>query len=110
MRASEVRDRVLADHASLRSRIAELEGLARSVREGACAEAAHLRAAGERLLEELARHMEWEDVHLARSSEVAADALELARWLRRDMESEEEEHLRPDLLRDDIVGIDVETG
>ena len=41
---------------------------------------------------------------------VARDLLELGSWLRRDMEAEEKTALDPDVLRDDIIGIDVETG
>jgi len=43
-------------------------------------------------------------------SELAELLLEIASWLRRDMEEEEETTLRDDVLRDDVVGIEVETG
>ena len=41
---------------------------------------------------------------------VARDLLELGSWLRRDMQAEEKTALDPDVLRDDMIGIDVETG
>ena len=150
MRPSEVRERVLADHASLRVALAELKTLAGSVKGGASSDALRLREAGEQLLDALARHMEWEDVHLARAlrdadawgeererrlveehreqrqalsdvlqhlrdtsrsaSQIADDALDFVDWLRRDMEGEEDERLQAELLRDDVVGIDVEAG
>ncbi|MCA9513042.1 MAG: hemerythrin domain-containing protein [Myxococcota bacterium] len=43
-------------------------------------------------------------------AELADLLLEIASWLRRDMDDEEEVTLRPDVLRDDVVGIDVEAG
>ena len=44
------------------------------------------------------------------ASFVARDVLALAEWLRRDMEGEEAQTLDPQVLRDDVVGIDVESG
>lgn len=41
---------------------------------------------------------------------LAASLTDLARRLRADMEDEESFFLDPDVLRDDVVGIDVETG
>lgn len=42
--------------------------------------------------------------------DVAGDLLELIAWLRDDMAGEERVTLDPDVVRDDVVGIDVETG
>jgi len=41
---------------------------------------------------------------------IARTTLDLTRLLRDDMEDEEEVMLDPDVLRDDVIGVDVETG
>jgi hemerythrin-like domain-containing protein len=46
----------------------------------------------------------------ARREELATLLLDLSSWLARDMADEEETTLHPDLLRDDVIGIDVEAG
>ena len=149
MDPSEVRQRVLDDHAALRARIDKVEGLARSARSrrGGLDE---LRAEGERLLDRLGRHMRWEELHLRPAlldsdawgrervalleadhaeqreilsralcqlrrrsrpaSAVAEHLLGLVAMLREDMRREEELLLDPRVLRDDVVGIDVEAG
>ena len=147
MRPSEVRDRVLHDHASLRARIRDLEGAAQASRPG---DAAVLAQCAEDLLAALAAHMRWEDLYLApalteadawgaeRAERLAREHFEqreelaevkarirdpgtqpeelatrlrtLAERLLRDMEEEEAFFLDDRVLRDDVVGIDVETG
>ena len=64
MRPSQVRDRILSDHVTLRGILADLECLARDVLGGEYRMAGALRFEGEGLLEELTRHMSWEDRHL----------------------------------------------
>lgn len=150
MRPSEVRDRVLSDHAALRARLEHLEQLAdhAATRRGADPEG--LRAGAEALLATLREHMRWEDRFLlpllrdadgwgderARRFEaehaeqrevlgllsgdlregsrpprvVAAHLLDLIEGLRLDMDEEERVFLDPCVVRDDVVGIDVETG
>ena len=64
MLPSEVRARVLDDHAHLREELDRLEG---RVRAGVSNDdgARELRDMGEQILEHLAAHMRWEDVNLA---------------------------------------------
>ena len=64
MRPSQVRDRILSDHVALRGILADLESLARDVLGGEYRMAGALRFEGEGLLEELSRHMSWEERHL----------------------------------------------
>lgn len=107
---------------------AEVRGLIRTLD-------AHMRWEDEELLPALARADEWGPERVRRmqsdhseqrellryATDVLDDAtrapeliarttLDLARLLQDDMEDEEEVMLDPDVLRDDIVGIDVETG
>ena len=150
MQPSEVRDRVLHDHAGLRRRVDEIERLAKDVIENERRHIGGLRARAEELLSTLAEHMRWEDRYLAPALEdtdawgperverfhadhreqrefladvmerlqdqrqppvaLAASLLDLVGHLRRDMEDEEGTFLDPDVLRDDVVGIDVEAG
>ena len=66
MQPSEIRKKVLSDHAVLRERLDALEALTRAA-EGAGDSASareELRLAGERFHEMLAQHMRWEDEHL----------------------------------------------
>ena len=65
MEPSDVRKRVLRDHAALRTTLDQLELLAREVLDGAPGLRGRLRDLGETLLESLERHMVWEDEHLA---------------------------------------------
>jgi iron-sulfur cluster repair protein YtfE (RIC family) len=65
MEASDVRERVLRDHAALRTTLDQLEPLAREVLDGASGLRERLRDLGETLLDALERHMAWEDAHLA---------------------------------------------
>lgn len=150
MQPSEVRDRVLHDHASLRASVETVDSLARRVIEGGTESIGELRAAAAALLEALQTHMAWEDRHLAvalreadawgpeREARLASDHREqrqilthvlaaltdpdrpvrvqarvLRDWaslLREDMREEERELLDAQVLRDDVVGIDVEAG
>jgi hypothetical protein len=63
MQPSEVRKRVLADHAGLRQRVERLEALGSQPLTDR--RAATLRAEGLSLLEVLEEHMRWEDLYLA---------------------------------------------
>jgi iron-sulfur cluster repair protein YtfE (RIC family) len=150
MQPSEVRDRVLRDHAGLRELIERVESLAREVSGGERPQVRELRTAAETLLSTLLRHMDWEDRELVpaladsdawgperarRLSEehveqrqflggvieglrdsqrppmaLAASLIDLAQTLLIDMEEEEAFFLDPDVLRDDVIGINVETG
>lgn len=65
MRPSEIREKVLTDHAELRGRLAGLEGLAREVVDGERRLVGALRLEGEELLDRLADHMRWEERYLA---------------------------------------------
>ena len=64
MQPEEVRNFVLSDHDKLRERIGRLERMASAVVAGDELPWGALRAEGESFLEQLARHMRWEDVHL----------------------------------------------
>ncbi len=64
MRPSEVRQRVLADHAALRDRLSRLQKVAQQVLEGERSLLGTLRLEGEGLLKMLLEHMQWEDVNL----------------------------------------------
>jgi len=46
----------------------------------------------------------------ASEADLAALLLDISTWLARDMAEEEETTLHPDVLRDDVVGIEVDTG
>ena len=48
--------------------------------------------------------------HDASEADLAALLHDLSAWLARDMAEEEETTLHPDVLRDDVVGIEVDTG
>jgi hypothetical protein len=86
MQPSEVRRRILDDHAGLRQRLQRLEALAAEPLSDR--RAATLRAEGLSLLEVLQEHMRWEDLYLApalrdadawgeeRAAKLAADHLE----------------------------------
>jgi hypothetical protein len=63
MQPSEVRERILADHAGLRRRVERLEALASEPL--TTGRAATLRSEGLSLLEVLEEHMRWEDLYLA---------------------------------------------
>lgn len=63
MRPSEVRQRVLSDHEELRRQLAQLEAAARAVL-SATPSGWDLRGLGESLLDRLASHLSWEDLHL----------------------------------------------
>lgn len=65
MEPSDVRERVLRDHAALRTTLDQLEPLAREVLDGAPGLRERLRDLGEKLLDALEDHMAWEDEHLA---------------------------------------------
>ena len=65
MRPSEVRQRVLADHAALRRLLDHLEQSAARVAQDEPSAVSSLRAEGERLLATLREHMGWEDRFLA---------------------------------------------
>lgn len=65
MDPTEVRERVLRDHAALRASVEEVESLARSVLEGSRGLRRELSDLGESLLESLESHITWEDDHLA---------------------------------------------
>lgn len=150
MLPSEVRRRVLGDHASLRTRLEEIEELVHAIEEGAGERVASLRLRGVELLEALEHHMQWEDrqlVPVLRDSDswgpervrrfdaehreqrevlrhvlralsdrerpaplVARNLHDFAVLLRADMEEEERAFLDPRVVRDDTIGIDVETG
>lgn len=146
---SEIRHRVLEDHARLRQLLARVEALAHRVLGGDLRCAGDLRTAGRQLTSKLVRHLDLEEEILVpairaidswgperarrvlvehaeqrqqirdldRELAVDADADSLASELRTfaailhaDMLAEEAAVLDPDLLRDDVVGIDVETG
>ena len=149
MRLAEIRDRVLGDHAALRTRVARVEAFSRATLASASG-AQELRAETRELIRALEQHMGWEDEHLlpvlsdvdewgpervrrmqgdhleqrellryassvledpTRALELLArTTLDLARLLQDDMQDEEEVLLDPSVLRDDIVGVDVETG
>ena len=64
MRPSEVRDRVLSDHRHLSERLDSIEGLARGVLDDREPLPSTLREEAEALLDRLAIHMAWEDLHL----------------------------------------------
>jgi iron-sulfur cluster repair protein YtfE (RIC family) len=147
---SEVRQRILAEHRTIRGMLLGIETLAEEVLANQPQRLEPLCEKTEALLAELLNHMSWEDLHL-RPALLAADAwgreraalldrdhaeqrqllesklehlrdparpplliardlLELVKLLRDDMEREEELLLDPRVLRDDVVGIDVETG
>jgi hemerythrin-like domain-containing protein len=147
---SRVREKILSDHVRLRKQLDPIEGLAKQVIAGDDAAVKRLRQEAERFHAALARHMSWEDEHLAPTlreidawgeerarrlavehreqrerlsrfleklhdpkrakQHVARDLLELGAWLRRDMDEEEATTLDPNVVRDDVIGIDVETG
>ena len=147
---SEVRDRLLADHRTIRDRLLSIEKLAEEVVANQRQLLGPLCEKTEVLLAGLRNHMSWEDLHL-RPALLEADAwgreraalldrdhaeqrqllelklehlrdrtqppiliarglLELVALLRDDMDREEELLLDPRILRDDVVGIDVEAG
>ncbi len=150
MRPSQVRRRVLEDHETLRTLLAQLDVLARETLSGDEQLLAPLRERAEALLARLAEHMRWEDRYLSQALRQAdawgrerAAALErehqeqravlrhaverlrdedspapllareladLVERLRRDMQEEEQDLLDERVLRDDVVGIEVETG
>ena len=64
MRPSEVRERVLADHEELRHRLGPIERMARAVLAQQPCSPSALRQETEALLDRLAIHMRWEDLHL----------------------------------------------
>lgn len=149
MRPSQVRRRVLEDHANLRNLLAELDALARETLSGEQL-LGPLRERAEALLARLAEHMRWEDRYLSqalceadawgreragvlerehreqraflrdaverlRDEErpapmLARELADLVERLRRDMQEEEQDLLDERVLRDDVVGVDVETG
>ncbi|MDH3213251.1 MAG: hemerythrin domain-containing protein [Myxococcales bacterium] len=77
MKPSEVRQQVLAEHAALRDKLAELEQIAHPVLEGERGGLRSLRLEGETLLKLLLDHIQWEDVNLEpalRRSDVWGDA------------------------------------
>lgn len=150
MRPSEVRERVLADHRTLRRDLDRLEALARAGVGRVCVSSDTLRVESERLLARLQLHMHWEERHLLpalreadawgaeRAERLVADHREqrelldfvllrlrdatrparvvvsdiqaLIELLREDMREEEAELLDERVLRDDVVGIAVESG
>lgn len=151
MTPSEIRIRVLADHEELRGHLVGLEKLTHAVRRDATdGDARRLREITRVLLDQLSKHMRWEERYLlpalrdadAWGEERAArllgdhreqrqvldliverlgdsgrpealvvgDVFGLIAFLRADMEEEERDLLDPRVLRDDVVGIDVETG
>ena len=146
---SEIRHRVLEDHARLRLLLERVDSLAHRVLGGDLGSGGELRLAGQRLTEKLSRHLDLEDSilvpalrqidawgterarrvtvehaaqreqirgldrDLAAQGDLGALASELCEFvieLHADMLAEEEAVLNANLLRDDVVGIDVETG
>jgi len=65
MQPGEVRETVLRDHVALRGLLSRVEALADRVAADETWRVRDLREAAESLLDTLARHMEWEDRHLA---------------------------------------------
>jgi hypothetical protein len=65
MKASELRQYILADHLALRGILDHVAGLADELAAGDRQLAGPLRVAAEELLDRLERHMRWEDSHLA---------------------------------------------
>jgi len=150
MRAEEIRTRIIDDHVAIRGMLLSIEDLANGVLGGLRRLAGPMRLEGESLLDHLATHMHWEDVHLApalrkadawgdeRAAQldldhaeqrellthalarvedpsrpaalVARNLLDLIELLREDMVEEERTLLDERVLRDDVVGIAVETG
>jgi len=150
VRPSQVRLRILEDHARLRSLFAELDDVARRVLEGESELAFRLRVLAEALRECFLSHLDLEDAVLVPAvrradaggperaervarehreqrhlfqhllgelsdperpvEKLASDLRSLVQELYRDMSQEEESILDEDLLRDDVVGIDVEAG
>lgn len=150
MKPSEVRRRVLKDHARIRGLLDEVEALTRRFRGSEPDVRDELREKGIELHDALCEHLDMEDVILARAlreadgwgeerAERLADehreqrelfayilsrlrdgarptillARELQNFvdiLRVDMQHEEETELSGDVLRDDVVGVDVEAG
>ena len=150
MKPSEIRDRVLHDHGSLRQRVEEVEHLAEQVIGSGQSPVGRLRQAATELLNALITHMAWEDRYLVpalRDADawgpervarfeaeheqqrhhlqsllsglenqrqpaafLASRVLEWLNELHADMQEEEEAFLDKRVLRDDVIGIDVETG
>jgi iron-sulfur cluster repair protein YtfE (RIC family) len=149
MRPSQVRSRILRDHAVLSEKLATLQRFADEASQQDAEACARARAFACGVVEELADHLEVEEqllipllrdmdawgplranelyqhheqqwIGLKRLQERATSSVqppELAthiaptiRRLRQDMEQEELDLLTPDLLRDDVLGIDVEDG
>jgi hemerythrin-like domain-containing protein len=150
MEPSDVRKRVLRDHAALRTTLDQVEALARDVLDGTPGLRPRLRDLGELLMGSLERHMTWEDAHLApvfrdadawgeeREALLRQDHLEqrqvlrylmekireedrpaalvarnlrdFAKMLRDEMAREEEALLDPNVIHDDVVGVELEAG
>ncbi len=150
MLPSEVRERILRDHAVIRQRLTELRGLVARVQDGDRSASRPLVRRGKNFLEFFLSHIELENRLLvpqlrdtdawgaARADRVIREhqeqmaearalidafkdplesVFELAEQLDDfiaalavDMAAEERSALSPELLRDDVVGIDVEVG
>ena len=146
MRPSEVRQRILDDHAALRRLLADIQ----ETLGGSAPHAPAIRALGESLRQRLLEHLEleertlvpalrtldaWGEERAARldrehrhqrerlddimgrlrreeraGAELAADLEQLVREILLDMQHEEKTVLDENLLRDDVVTTDVESG
>jgi len=97
---SEVRERVLSDHARSLERIAKIGELARAVARGKSGDVEELRRRGEETLADLREHIHWEDDYLSPAL-VEADAWgeERAKLLARDHREQRQlvDHLAADL-------------
>lgn len=150
MLPSQVRDRILMDHAVIRDRLSALSSLIEEARSGDSHAGQQLGRRGRSFLEFFIAHIElenrllvpalrqvdaWGDVRADRvrkehaeqmtevqllleefgdpftgSQEIATRLEDFIAVLEVDMAAEEKATLNPDLLRDDVVGIDVEAG
>lgn len=64
MRPSEVRNRILHDHETLRAMLFSVERVASEVANGEAQLVGNMRFEGETLMERLLEHMHWEDLYL----------------------------------------------
>lgn len=91
MRPSEIRDRILSDHETIRAMLMTLERVCLEVVDGESHLTGPMRFEGETLLERLLTHMHWEDMYL-RPALLEADAwgVERAEHLDRDHQEQRE--------------------
>ncbi len=97
MTPAETREWVLKDHESLRALLADLETLARQVRDGDRRLLGPLRLEAERFLHRFEDHTRWEDQHL-RPALIEADAWGNERAQRLDHDHDEQRQLLEDSL------------